>query len=137
MTSKNLPSRRGSLPRRVLALLLLAALGSWAWFGGRAYAGLKRDEAARARVDAHKPKALLDLRASEDARLHGGSVPIDEAMRRLSTTGRTGLGRALAPVQSNDTAPLMGWVYQPHDVPEWMMTAPTDAGADGQSPPPH
>jgi hypothetical protein len=133
MTRKDLPTCRSSLARKVLAILLLAALGSWAWFGGRAYAGLKRDEAARARVDAHKPKALLELRTSEDARLHGGIVPIEEAMRRLSTSGRTGLGSALAPVQSSDTAPLMGWVYQPHDVPEWMMAVPTDAAAVGRS----
>ncbi len=125
-------ARRVSL-LQILALVLFVAGGAaWAWFGGRARLAVKRDEAALALVDARQPKALRELRATEDARLHAGPVPIEEAMRRLATRGRAGLGSALTPQPSNDTAPLMGWAFQPHDVPEWMMTAPADAGAAGR-----
>jgi len=124
-------ARRVSL-LRILAIGLVVACGAaWVWFGGRAYIAVKRDQAALALVDARKPKALLELRATEDARLHAGPIPIEEAMHLLATRGRAGLGSALSPQPSNDTAPLMGWAFQPHDVPEWMMAAPGDAGAAG------
>jgi hypothetical protein len=122
---------RLSLPR-ILALALVVAGGAaWAWFGARTYIAVKRDEAAFALVDSRKPKAALELRATEDARLHAGPVPIEEAMHQLVTRGRTGIGSALSPQPSNDTAPLMGWAFQPHEVPEWMLAAPVDAGAAG------
>jgi hypothetical protein len=122
-------ARRVSLLRMMAMSLIVAGSAAWAWFGGRAYLAVKRDEGALALIDTHKPQALLELHANEDARLQAGPVPIEAAMRRLATSGRTGLGSALLPEASNDTAPLMGWAFQPHDVPEWMMAVPADAGA--------
>lgn len=109
-------------------VLLVSGAAAWAWFGGRSSLAVKREAAALAREDARRPKAVIDLRASEEARLHSGPVPIEEAMHRLAMKGRVGYDARLTPQPSVDTAPLMGWVYQPHDVPEWMMAAPADAG---------
>jgi hypothetical protein len=106
--------------------VLGAGLSAGAFLGGRAYLARQRDEARFAAVHAQRPTALRELRASETARLHAGGVPIEAAMDALATKGREGLGRALTPQPSSDLAPLVGWVYQPHEVPEWMMAA--DAG---------
>jgi hypothetical protein len=110
--------------------LLSAGIIAWAILGGRAWIAVKRDQATMAAVDAQKPAALLALRVSEQERLQAGPLPIDEAMSKLATQGRAGLGSALTPQPSTDTAPLMGWGYQVHDVPDWMMAAP-DAGDGG------
>ena len=97
MTSSNASPRRVSPMRWVVGLLLLAGIATWAWYGGRAYSRVKRDQAAFSRVAQQKPKALLELRADEEARLHEGPVPIEAAMQELVTRGRTGLGAALMP----------------------------------------
>src|SRR5579859_6395869 len=84
--------RRRSKFKIVVSALVLLAVGAGSWLGGQAYLARMRDEAARAREDARKPTALLALRADEDARLHAGPMPIEEAMRTLATRGRAGLG---------------------------------------------
>lgn len=124
MTTPTPKPRRASPLRIVLGLLLVAGLATWGGFGGRAYLRVVRDQAALAKVAAQRPAALLALRADEDARLRAGPVPIEEAMRTLALKGRMGLGSALVPQPSIDTAPLMGWAFQPHDVPDWMLAPP-------------
>jgi len=120
------------LSRIVLATVMLVGAGTAAAFGYRASAAVNRERTALATIAARRPTELLQMRAAEDARLHAGPVSIEQAIGRLAERGRDGLGSELAPEQSNDTAPLMGWGLQPHDVPDWVMATPADAGGPGR-----
>lgn len=119
---------RLTLGRTVLLVVLVAGVGTAAYFGGTAYQDRARSEATFAAAHAKKPTAMLAVRAADEARLHAGPVPIEEAMRRLAERGRLGLGKELVPEPSTDQAPLMGWSNQPRDVPDWMMATSPDAG---------
>jgi hypothetical protein len=118
--------------RGLLLLVLLGGLGSAAFFGGKAYMAREKDRAAMAAIDAQKPQNLLEIRAADRAKLNASPVPIEAAMQTLATKGRLGLGPALMPKPSIDQAPLMGWTYKPHDVPDWALAPPptADGGAD-------
>lgn len=124
--------RKWSAPKLVVLVLVLAlgAAGAACFFGGTSYMIRLRSRQEMARVHAEKPKELLELRASELARLSAGPMSIDAAMQALETRGRMGLGSALEPKPSNDPSPLMGWTYTMRDVPEWMLAPPADAGSD-------
>jgi hypothetical protein len=91
---------------------------------------MEQAEVAR-KIGTAKPEALLNLRASESARLGGGAMPIDKAMAQVASRGRMGMGPEFAPSNSKDIAPLQGWAKMPNDVPP-EMTAPApdvDGGA--------
>ena len=125
------PKRKTGIVGKIVALVLLAvALAVIGRFGGASYLARQAARDKLAQVDAQKPTALLELRAAEQAALASGPMPIDEAMHALATRGRMGLGSALEPKPSADMAPLMGWTYTTHDVPDWMLAPPADAGAD-------
>lgn len=129
-------SRRFTASRVVGLLVVLALLGVAGFFGVRSYRARRRTEAALAAVDAKKPDARLAVRAAEEASLHAGPLPIEEAIRALGMRGRLGLGEKLSPTPSTDVAPLMGWVYQTHDIPEAMTEPPpeeADAAVDGDA----
>jgi len=107
--------------------LVLVALGTGAGVGIRSAVVRADDRAATRAIDAEKPKALQRVRASEEARLHAGGMPIERAMEEVATRGRRGLPAELQPEPSGDLAPLGGWGFQPRDVPPWMLAA-ADAG---------
>lgn len=131
-------TRRFSPLRIVSLLVLLAVLGVAGFFGQKSYRAKRRTDAALAAVDAQKPDARLAIRAQDEASLRAGPLPIDDAIHALAVRGRLGLGAGLTPTPSMDVAPLMGWVYQMHDVPEAMMEPPppeeqTDAATDSEA----
>jgi hypothetical protein len=113
--------------RSIFFGLLVVGLGTGAGVGLRSTVVRAADEAAMAAIDSKAPNALRMVRASEEARLTKGPMPIERAMQELANKGRMGLPSELLPKQSADTAPLVGWGNQPHEVPPWVM-APPDAG---------
>lgn len=128
-------SSRRFTPLRIVALVvLLALLGAAGFFGAKSYRAKRRSDAGLAAVDA-RPDARVAVRAADEASLRAGPLPIDEAIQSLAIRGRLGLGERLSPKQSTDVAPLMGWVYLTHDIPE-AMTAPVeeaDAATDADA----
>jgi hypothetical protein len=118
--------RRFPIIRSVLTGVLVVALGTAVGLGVQSAAARARGRSALALVGATSPKALLEVRASEQARLEQGPLPIERAMDQLASRGRRGAGPALEPLPSDDLAPMQGWGMKPHDVAPWMMV---DAGA--------
>lgn len=88
-----------------------------------------------------RPEALYAARAEQQKNLASSPVPIDQAMADLEK-GRPDL---IAPKQSEDTGPLVGWAKLPHTLPKaapppapppTVEAPPADAGAakDGGKP---
>jgi hypothetical protein len=96
------------------------------------------------KVGLSSPTALINLRADEDKRLKGGTMPIDQAMAAIVSKGRMNASPDIAPSASRDIAPLQGWQKLPSEVPGPMMAPPPaesataapeaapDAGAPGK-----
>jgi hypothetical protein len=120
--------RRFPLKTSLLVSLLVVALGTGAGVGVKSASVRRGRELAIAAIDANKPRALTRIRASEERRLTEGPLPIEKAMEELTSKGRMGLPTELLPLASADLAPLAGWAFLPHDVPEWMLGGP-DSGA--------
>jgi len=121
------------LARNAVLGLLILGLGTWAGLGVKGAFARARETEALAAVDAREPRALLKVRAWEQARLERGPMPIKQAMADMAARGRTGADPGLSPVRSNDVAPLQGWAMRPHDVAPWMLAE--DAGAVGAGAP--
>ena|SRR5579872_4235508 len=88
------------------------------------------------KVGAAKPEALMSLRADEKARLTSGSMPIEQAMQKLSTQGRMGASPDIMPTASKDVSPEQGWAKMPQEIPPALLAPPppppvvaADAGA--------
>lgn len=80
------------------------------------------------KVASHKSEPLAALRAQEQKSLSGGAMPIDKAMTLVATKPRDQLGQEVAPQQSEDLAPMIGWGLTPRPEPVVVHIAVTDAG---------
>jgi hypothetical protein len=73
------------------------------------------------------PEQLISHREAEQKALSSGPMPIDQAMAEVGRRGRDTLGGGgvdLAPRQSEDTGPLIGWSKMPHPVPQKVVDTP-------------
>ncbi len=104
------------------------------------YTAMMEDEESE-KVLTVAPKQLLELRAAEKQRLTSAALPIDRAMKELSTRGREDPGLKdvskidISPQPSNDQGALTGWGMLAKAVPA-PAPAPSDH-ADGGAPTVH
>lgn len=64
---------------------------------------------AEAHASLVEPEQLHALQAAQNKDLQQSPVPIDVAMKNLATSGRDNAPPIIAPQQSQDTGPLVGW----------------------------
>lgn len=76
------------------------------------------------KVGASKPEQLLAQRADDKQRLVGGAMPIDQSMKQIAAKGRAQASPDIAPQQSKDPSPIIGWAQAPGEVPEQFLAPP-------------
>jgi hypothetical protein len=76
-----------------------------------------------------KPEELMKLHAGEERNLTTSPVPITKAMAELAARGREGSDALIAPQQSDDLGPMVGWLKNPNTVYLERMAAAAAAPA--------
>lgn len=125
-TDNSPPKIRVILTIAFSSVVILGALN----FVFRSYFQMMTDEAEHSHLRPAEP--LLKLREGEQKNLTTGALPIDKAMADLASKGRESDGfKDIAPQQSTDLGPMVGWLKAPNMamVEKINAMADVDAGA--------
>ena len=130
MATDNSPPRvRAIFITAVIAFMILVGLK----FVFDSYYVTMFEEEEFLKIGSTQSKQLADLRAGEKKNLANSAMPIDRAMMLLAKSrdeaSAAGPDGGVTPIQSTDTAALIGWAKLPHDLTP-AETAAVDAGAN-------
>lgn len=131
-TESSPPQIRTILTVAFSSVVILAALN----YVFRSYFLMMTEEVEHAHLA--KPEELIKLREGEQRNLTTSPVPIAQAMQQLVARGRTNYAAFqtdIAPQQSTDLAPMVGWVRAPNQavvdqINAAAAKAPPEAAAD-------
>jgi hypothetical protein len=146
-TESSPPQIRTILTVAFSSVVILAALN----YVFRSYFLMMTEEVEHAHLA--KPEELIKLREGEQRNLTTSPVPIAQAMQQLVARGRTNYAAFqtdIAPQQSTDLGPMVGWVRTPNQAVVDQINAAaakaeatadagagaTAAGSDAGTPPP-
>jgi hypothetical protein len=128
-TDNSPPKIRVILTIAFSSVVILGALN----FVFQSYFQMMTDEAEHARL---RPAAeLIKLREGEQKNLSSGAMPIDKAIAELAAKGRESQALSdIAPQQSNDLGPMVGWIRTPNQAVIDAITAAANAPDAGAAP---
>jgi len=123
-TDNSPPKIRVILTIAFSSVVILGALN----FVFRSYFQMMTEEAEHSHL--RPAEALIKLREGEQKNLTTGALPIDKAIAELAAKGRESDGfKDIAPQQSTDLGPMVGWIRTPNQVVIDKITAAESAEA--------